>query len=404
VLAYSLFRDTFTRNTGVSCEIRLKGGVREHFTVEEPLDDETMLMLMSGEGFGKRSVCDHIVSNMRVLPMSSFRHAHYMRKQRQKLERGGGGGLEGGDYLETRALGKGAETEDYLGSLGKGETLQVSEHSEGWCEAKELTHYLVYEANSPQQVDASGGVLRFFGRRKSASELLDIVADKLCHVDAYVGSSSSRGHFDRRPIHNLLQVRVVVESAEQATALLQRLQSIKFSQKSLLQADVPVIRWGEAAPGHATDRLHVVDFQNRLEGQPIIGEPGSQTLMRAEEAKVGWRGLVVMVKWWGAPIMIVMEPLEVAYNIYIQIRPYTPIMLSSWNLWRLYILCVHILICMYLYICIYEYNICVCTCMYEYTHTHTHTHTHTGVPHAAGIINERQLLAVQGAPGKFLLF
>ena len=178
-------------------------------------------------------------------------------------------------------------------------------------------------ANSPQQVDASGGVLRFFGRRKSASELLDIVADKLCHVDAYVGSSSSRGHFDRRPIHNLLQVRVVVESAEQATDLLQRLQSIKFSQKSLLQADVPVIRWGEAAPGHATDRLHVVDFQNRLEGQPIIGEPGSQTLMRAEEAKVGWRGLVVMVKWWGTRIMLIMEPLEVAYYIYVCV--YTPI-------------------------------------------------------------------------------
>jgi len=134
-------------------------------------------------------------------------------------------------------------------------------------------------ANSPQQVDASGGVLRFFGRRKSASELLDIVADKLC--------------------------------------------SIKFSQKSLLQADVPVIRWGEAAPGHATDRLHVVDFQNRLEGQPIIGEPGSQTLMRAEEAKVGWRGLVVMVKWWGTRIMLIMEPLEVAYYIYVCV--YTPI-------------------------------------------------------------------------------
>lgn len=33
--------------------------------------------------------------------------------------------------------------------------------------------------------------------------------------------------------------------------------------------------------------------------------------MREEEAKVGWRGLVAMVKWWGAPIMIVMEPLEV---------------------------------------------------------------------------------------------
>ena len=30
-----------------------------------------------------------------------------------------------------------------------------------------------------------------------------------------------------------------------------------------------------------------------------------------KQAKVGWRGLVVMVKWWGAPIMIVMEPLEV---------------------------------------------------------------------------------------------
>ena len=37
----------------------------------------------------------------------------------------------------------------------------------------------------------------------------------------------------------------------------------------------------------------------------------STTLMREEEAKVGWRGLVVMVKWWGAPIMIVVEPLEV---------------------------------------------------------------------------------------------
>ena len=37
----------------------------------------------------------------------------------------------------------------------------------------------------------------------------------------------------------------------------------------------------------------------------------STTLMREEEAKVGWRGLVVMVEWWGVPIMIVVEPLEV---------------------------------------------------------------------------------------------
>lgn len=290
VLAYALFQDTFTRSTGVNCEIRLKGGVREHFTVEEPLDDDTLLMLMSGEGFGKRGVCDHLVSNMRVLPMSSFQHAHNARKQRQKCEEG---------------------QLDYLGSLGKKEDLELSAHFEGWCAAKELTHYLVYEANSPEQVDASGGVLRFFGSRKSATELADIVADKLCHVDAYVGSSSSRGHFDARQIHNALQLRVVVESAEQATQLLQRLQSIKFSQRSLLQADVPVIRWGEIAPGHATDRLHVVDFQNRLAGEPVLEKPGSHTLMRAEEAKVGWRGLVVMVKWWGAPIMIVMEPLEV---------------------------------------------------------------------------------------------
>ena len=256
-------------------------------------------------------------------------------------------------------------------------------------EAKELTHYWVYQANSPQQVDASGGVLRFFGRRKSASELLDIVADKLFHVDAYVGSSSSRGHFDRRPIHNLLQVRVVVESAEQATDLLQRLQSIKFSQKSLLQADVPVIRWGEAAPGHATDRLHVVDFQNRLEGQPIIGEPGSQTLMRAEEAKVGWRGLVVMVKWWGAPIMIVMEPLEVAYNVHIQIRPYTPIMLF---LEPLEVACN---MCTYFNMYVFVYMNTIYVYVYVCMNSHTHTHTCTGVSHAAGIINERQLLVVQ---------
>ena len=113
----------------MSCEIRLKGGVREHFTVEEPLDDETMLMLMSGEGFGKRSVCDHIVSNMRVLPMSSFRHAHYMRKQRQKLEKGGGG-------IIWRLLGKGLKRGIIWGLLGKGKLCQCQNILRGGVKLK----------------------------------------------------------------------------------------------------------------------------------------------------------------------------------------------------------------------------------------------------------------------------
>lgn len=61
VLASSLFGSCdgsdgggFSRSTGVTCELALFDGKREPFTVEEPLSDETLLSLMSGEGFGKQ--------------------------------------------------------------------------------------------------------------------------------------------------------------------------------------------------------------------------------------------------------------------------------------------------------------------------------------------------------------
>jgi len=301
VLADTLFRvpgaaaAEFARSTGVACEIRLKGSQREHFTIEEPLTDEQLASLMSGEGFGKKGICDHLVSNMRVLPHNSFRHAWSERKKRKAAQKTSSTG--GGDIL------------DYLGSLNNAHELAPSLHFDGWCDPKELSHYLVYEAQSPAHVDASGGVLRFFGSRKSATELLDIVADKLCHVDAYVGSSASRGYSDCRQIHNALSVRVVVESTQQALEMLERLQTMRFSRQSLLDSDVPHITSGP--PGHCTDRLQVLEVQNRLEGGLQQERPGSTTLMRQEEASAGWRGLIVMVKWWGAPIMIVMEPLEV---------------------------------------------------------------------------------------------
>lgn len=53
--------------------------------------------------------------------------------------------------------------------------------AEAWSEVRQLSHYLIYEAKSPAQVDASGGVLRFFGSRKSASV-------GLCSNDLLTGS------------------------------------------------------------------------------------------------------------------------------------------------------------------------------------------------------------------------
>ena len=288
----------FFRSTGVECEVRLKGGEREGFKVEEPLSDETLVSLMSGEGFGKTSICDHLVSSIRVLPFNSFRHAHNERKRRQEA---------------AAARRNTSASIDYLSTLAGHEELEVPHHMEGWSEAHEVTHYLVYEAASAAQVDSSGGVLQFRGSRKSAAELLDIVADKLCHVDAYVGSSSSRGYSDCRQIHNTLSVRIVVESAEQAAGLLQRLRSLTFSGEALREADVPLIcEHDGVGRGECTDRLQILEVQDRLKGQAQAGAPGTSTLtLRQEEAEVGWRGLVAMVKWWGAPIMLVMEPLEV---------------------------------------------------------------------------------------------
>lgn len=195
---------------------------------------------------------------------------------------------------------------DYLNSLGD-DNLPLSAQMQGWSEPRELSHYIVYEAATATQVDVSGGVLQFRGSRKSASELLDIVADKICHVDAYVGSSSSRGYSDCWQIQNALSVRIVTESAAQARALLERLQSMSFSSRTLRDADVPLISF--APPGDCTDRLQVLEVQDRLEDS--ANAPGTNTLTRKEETEVGWRGLVAMVKWWGAPVMIVMEPLEV---------------------------------------------------------------------------------------------
>ena len=288
----------FFRSTGVECEVRLKGGEGEGFKVEEPLSDETLVSLMSGEGFGKKGICDHLVSSIRVLPFNSFRHAHNERKRRQEA---------------AAARRNTSASIDYLSTLAGHEELEVPHHMEGWSEAHEVTHYLVYEAASASQVDSSGGVLQFRGSRKSAAELLDIVADKLCHVDAYVGSSSSRGYSDCRQIHNTLSVRIVVESAQQAAGLLQRLRTLTFSGEALREADVPLISEQDGAGcGECTDRLQILEVQDRLKGQAQAGAPGTNTLtLRQEEAEVGWRGLVAMVKWWGAPIMLVMEPLEV---------------------------------------------------------------------------------------------
>lgn len=89
VLAHTLFRlpgdrAEFARSTGVNCEIGGKGprGQREHFTVEEPLPDDILYHLMSGEGFGKTGICDHLVANLRVLPINAFRYAHMERQRR----------------------------------------------------------------------------------------------------------------------------------------------------------------------------------------------------------------------------------------------------------------------------------------------------------------------------------
>jgi hypothetical protein len=94
VLAHTLFRlpgdsAEFARSTGVNCEIGSKGphGQREHFKVEEPLPDDLLYHLMSGEGFGKTGICDHLVSNLRVMPINAFRYAHMERQRRVEARR-----------------------------------------------------------------------------------------------------------------------------------------------------------------------------------------------------------------------------------------------------------------------------------------------------------------------------
>ena len=56
--------------------------------------------------------------------------------------------------------------------------------------------------------------------------------------------------------------------------------------------------------------------------------------------------------------------------------------------------------CTYFNMYVFVYMNTIYVYVYVCMNSHTHTHTCTGVSHAAGIINERQLLAVQGAPGK----
>jgi hypothetical protein len=172
VLAHTLFGvpgggAEFLRSTGVNCEIGSRGphGQREHFTVEEPLSDDLLYHLMSGEGFGKKGICDHLVENLRVMPINTFRYAHVERQRQVEARR-------------QRQTGADGSMMDYLGSLSEEEPLKPGAHddlellgggTEAWNEVRQLSHYLIYEAKTPTQVDASGGVLRFFASRKSAS-------------------------------------------------------------------------------------------------------------------------------------------------------------------------------------------------------------------------------------------
>jgi hypothetical protein len=122
----------------VHAQVRLRGGRSEHFKVEEPLLDETLLLLMSGEGFGKTRICDHLVSNMRVLPLDSFQHAHSAREMQQQAREQGDKGARVGSM-------------DYLNSLGD-DNLPLSAQMQGWSEPRELSHYIVYEAATATQV------------------------------------------------------------------------------------------------------------------------------------------------------------------------------------------------------------------------------------------------------------
>uniref|UniRef100_A0A7S0ENS0 Uncharacterized protein n=1 Tax=Hanusia phi TaxID=3032 RepID=A0A7S0ENS0_9CRYP len=269
VLARTIFvGSSFSRSSVVTGETK-RALRKERFTIMEPLSDELLWSLMPGQELGST-----LLSSMQVLPMQSLDRA--LHHHAALLER------------------VGIKQKEFV-------------RSDDWQKPKLISHSVMYEALSSQDVDRSGGVLRFSGYKKSDDEVFDMVADKLCNLDAFIGSSTTRGRYsDSQYIRNILSVRIVVESANQGRKLLARLRAARFAPSDLHDADVPFLGREHA---ECTDRLEVLEVQDHLDY--AMESVRKAPLERDEERANGWRGLVVMVRWWGVPVMIVIKPLEV---------------------------------------------------------------------------------------------
>lgn len=269
VLARTIYGDSkFSRSSVVTGETR-RAQRRERFTIMEPLPDETLWALMPGQELGST-----LLSSMQVLPMQSLNRALHGRSA----------------FLER----VGVKQKEFV-------------HSDDWQKPKLISHSVMYEALTSLDVDRSGGILRFSGYKKSDDEVFDMVADKLCNLDAFIGSSTTRGRYsDSQYIRNILSVRIVVESANQGRKLLDRLRATRFTPAVLHDADIPFLGREQ---GECTERLEILEVQDHLDY--AMESVRKAPLERDEERANGWRGLVVMVRWWGVPIMIVIKPLEV---------------------------------------------------------------------------------------------
>jgi hypothetical protein len=307
VLADRLFRSAeaeesrFTAHLQVTGEYECAEGQRESFTFVETLkgDQEGPWQLAApGQGLGAE-----MLSRMRVLPA----HLYYARlhaagratgvapfdaRRELFLEEG----LDSCEGEGARAAADPAGGEAF-GGAGEG-GYRRSKRS-GWVEPREVSHDIVYEARD--SAGAGAGVVRIYAHKKNDDEIFDLMADKLTGVDALTLSSSERGHSVLDAIHNVLVVKVVVESAARARSLLAELRALEFSEAQLAAYGVPYQARGEA---ESTAGIEILEVQDHLDEQHYL-----EHLLKYGE----WKALAVTVRWWGVPIMLVLKPVDTQY-------------------------------------------------------------------------------------------
>ena len=154
---------------------------------------------------------------------------------------------------------------------------------EVWHRPRLIANFVEYE---PDELD-DWGIHRITSRIKAEEEIWNKVVDEIFELDNMVQRDKQLRHLSRY-VKDIFGMKVVVTESSRVRRFHEMLVALQFQPGELQELEIPC--------DETTTRLDFVETKDYLHG--------------ADPKRSGWRAIKSVVRWWGDPFEIQVQPLR----------------------------------------------------------------------------------------------